>query len=52
MCLSAIVFAEIARLVFYQKLSDLSPINKRINFTLDDFLSQAPNRPEVVQLEP
>jgi len=48
MCLSAIVFSKINKLVYGISLTEVSPSNKRIQISMDEFLSKCPNRPEVV----
>jgi len=49
MCLSAISFAKISRLVYGVALKDVSPKDKRIDIDIDTFLSRSPNKIEVVR---
>jgi tRNA(adenine34) deaminase len=49
MCISAITFAKIGRLFYGISLSDVSPIGKRINISLDNFLEKTPNKFEVIK---
>lgn len=49
MCLSAISFAKISRLVYGVTLKDVSPKDKLIDIDIDTFLERAPNKLEVVR---
>lgn len=48
MCASAISFAKVDKLYFGTTLNDVSPVNKRIDITLNDFLKKAPHQFEVI----
>jgi len=49
MCVSAITFAKINRLVYGISLSDVSPKDKRIDISIDDFLKKTPHKFEVTK---
>ena len=49
MCLSAITFAKIRYLFFGISLPDVSPVNKRIDISIDDFLKKAPHKFQVIK---
>lgn len=49
MCLSAITFAKIGLLFFGISLSDVSPFDKRIDISIDDFLEKSPHKFQVIK---
>ena len=48
MCLSAIAFAKIGRLVYGLSLNDVTPPEKMINIDINEFLAKAPNKFKVL----
>jgi len=49
MCISAITFAKIERLFYGISLSDVSPVDKRIDISIDDFLEKSPHKFQVIK---
>ena len=49
MCLSAMIFAKISKLVYSQDLSDVS--QNRINISLEELLEKSPNKIAVEKLK-
>ncbi|MBU1164883.1 nucleoside deaminase [Patescibacteria group bacterium] len=49
MCVSAITFAKIRRLYYGISLSDVSPKDKRIDISIDEFFQKSPHKFEVIK---
>lgn len=49
MCVSAISFAKIERLFFGVSLADVSPADKRIDISIDEFMKKAPHKFKVIK---
>lgn len=49
MCASAITFAEIDKLFYGTSLAEVSPINKRIDIPINEFLKKAPHQFVIVK---
>ena len=49
MCVAAIAFAKIERLFYGLSLSDVSPVNKRIDISIDEFLEKSPHKFQVTK---
>jgi tRNA(Arg) A34 adenosine deaminase TadA len=50
MCLSAISFAKIKKLFFRTSLSDVYPVDRRIDITKDEFMKKTPHKFEVIKM--
>lgn len=49
MCLSAIAFAKIEKLIYGVSLRDVTPKEKRIDIDIDTFLAKSPHKIEVIK---
>ena len=49
MCVSAITFAKIEKLFYGVSLPDVSPVDKRIDISIDDFLEKSPHKFKVIK---
>lgn len=51
MCLTALIFAGVDRIVFSHRLNDLVDDNKRIDVDCFDFVKRFPNTPVIEQIQ-
>lgn len=51
MCLTALIFAGVERIVFIERLNELIPQNKQIDIDCFDFVKKFPYQPKIEQVK-